>query len=236
MTENRMSIPPRNAKPSKTEQHRADEREFWGQQLRMGRTLNRVTACAAAVGLLGLVILYCTLKSGEDATIIANRGWIAPLRLSIVSGVDDPEGPSVMVHYQNSGKSPALDVKIGMAPVAVDVKGPARPTREYPKTPLWDALGKTFRETCNQNKPVSGMGAVFPSATTESNAPSNMTTAWDKEKLLNGTQIIVVAACFTYRTMEIVGHSGFCNYVFHIAGRPPQSWEIRACPVANYAE
>jgi hypothetical protein len=80
------------------------------------------------------------------------------------------------------------------------------------------------------------MGTVYPSATTESNVPSRMTSPWDKDKLLDGTQMIVVTACFTYRTMEIVGHSGYCNYIFHISGQSNQSWEIRACPVANYAE
>jgi hypothetical protein len=222
--------------------HSAQDTIEQGKRRRENRTIILLFLNALLV-LITAVIFYCQLRVSQstDATfknilIAANRAWIAPLRTEVVTGVDDPEGPTVVVHYQNVGRAPATGVRIGMGPVAVDVNEPISLTREYPKSQLWEPLGKTFRELCNKNEPTGGMGAVYPSVTTESNVPSKMTTSWNKEKLLAGTQMIVVTACFSYQTMEIIGHSGLCNYIFLVAGRPAQAWEIRACPVANYAE
>ena len=228
--------------PSKGDPER-DTNSTNNEIARWTRVVGVWTRILAGVGVVTTAVLFlqfCTLhntdKTTREALIAANRGWIAPLRVELTAGVDDPNGPSVIIHYQNVGHSPARDVRIGMGPIAVDVSEPISLTREFPKTPLWEPLGNTFRETCNKNDPTSGMGAVYPSATTESFAPSRMTTTWDKGKLLAGTQMIVVTACFTYRTMDIIGHSGFCSYIFHVAGQSPQSWETRLCPVANYAE
>lgn len=203
----------------------------------------RFTAWLAVfTGLLFIVTVGSTIAllrtdwTLHETLIAANRAWISPVRAELVKGVEDPEGPTVMIHYQNVGRSPALDVRVGMGPIAVDVERPVSTTREYPQTPLWEGLASVFKDTCSKNMPSPGMGAVYPSATTESNVPSRMTTAWNKDRLLNGTQIIVVAACFTYRTMEQVHHSGSCSFFFHENGKPTQIWETRSCPIGNFAD
>jgi hypothetical protein len=194
------------------------------------------TGALVLVAFLQWWTLENTDRTTREALIVANRAWISPVRAELVTGVDDPEGPTVMVHYQNVGRTPALDVRVGMGPVAVDVDRPVSMSREYPQTPLWDGLASTFKETCNKNETISGMGAVYPSATTEGNVPSRMTTGWSKDKLLKGTQIIVVTSCFTYRTMEQVHHSGSCSFFFHQDGKPAQNWEDRSCPTGNFAD
>ena len=60
-----------------TEDHRAAERHFWDQQIRVGKRLNWITGVASAAGVLGLIFVGLGLRESRYATVASNRGWLA---------------------------------------------------------------------------------------------------------------------------------------------------------------
>lgn len=58
---------------SEQKQHYAAERKYWTGQLKTARCSNRITAIAAAAGIIGLVVLGGTLLVTNEAVMVANR-------------------------------------------------------------------------------------------------------------------------------------------------------------------
>jgi hypothetical protein len=68
--------------PSPEKQQRAAERTYWERQLRISKWLNLITGIAAAAGIVGLIILYVTVKVASrqaDTAIEANKAALAAL-------------------------------------------------------------------------------------------------------------------------------------------------------------
>jgi hypothetical protein len=215
-------------KPSAKEQH---ETHKWP----------RITAYAAIAytGITAVILCVsaCQTHLIKRSTIEANRAWLsAPNRFDFLKPIDDPEGPNFMGHYQNVGKSPALDVKDSMGWVAIPLSKPNIDPRAFPETPLWDGIDKTIRGVCFTSKPIDGGQAVFPSGTEESNLVSGVPAAsarGDKEEINAGRQLIVITGCLTYRTFDEIHHTGFCRFV--TKARTGQ-WEVLSCQVGNFAD
>jgi hypothetical protein len=97
--------------PSAEHEHHAAERRFWERQLSTARWLNFITAGGGAVALVGLLFLYLSIADAEDATMRANRAWLAP-SFMMLNGPLESGGPAdVAIHVQNVGREPATGVR-----------------------------------------------------------------------------------------------------------------------------
>ena len=181
----------------------------------------------------GLFIVgICQTKISQQTMVAANRAWLAPTVVEFLNPIEDPDGPVIIVRYQNIGRYPALDVKSGMGPVAVPFDQGTNP-REYPKSQMWPSIDKTIRDGCNANQPLVGAADVFPSTTKESNLIAGMKDQIDKSLVQSGAQIILVTGCLTYRTFNEIHRTGFCQYA---SKTRINQWEFLSCPVGNFAD
>jgi hypothetical protein len=72
--------------PPDQDKWRAEQREYWGRQIRSAIVLNWVTGVAAMAGLFGLLVLWGTMQATQDSATAAKissdliresrRGWI----------------------------------------------------------------------------------------------------------------------------------------------------------------
>ena len=123
-----------------------------------------------------------------------------------------------------------------MAVFTPPVSKPAENMREVPDVP-WALVMPQFEETCKAIAPLpTGAAVVFPSTIVEKHVYSPLTGPWEKARILAGQDIVVVSTCFTYRTIEKIRHTGFCEYLAPKPGQPTSSWDFLTCPAGNLAD
>jgi hypothetical protein len=107
------------------EQHRATEQVYWRETLRKQKHLNIITAVAAGVGLIGLIIVGLTLKQTMIATgtaqqefELSQRPWVYPTPSITKPITYDAKGANIAItiHFAltNIGHSPAVRTQIVM--------------------------------------------------------------------------------------------------------------------------
>jgi hypothetical protein len=101
------------------EKHQAAERNILAAQLSTAKGLNWITVIGAIVGVLGLmgvaasiIIAKRAADDAHDALIAANRAWVGPSNVAIVSPVVKDSGISLQIFYQNSGREPGINAAV----------------------------------------------------------------------------------------------------------------------------
>jgi hypothetical protein len=88
---------------SDEQKHRAAERRFWERQITIAKWLNGISAGAAAVALIGLLFLYRSIVGADDATVRANRAWLAPAFRTLAWPLERGGPVGIQIHVQNVG-------------------------------------------------------------------------------------------------------------------------------------
>ncbi|MDR3537202.1 MAG: hypothetical protein P4L71_11945 [Acetobacteraceae bacterium] len=101
---------PTGSPPADEQEHRTYERLFWAQQIRVAKWLNGITLGSAIVALLGLIALYLSISDADDATVQANRAWLAPGFLTLNEPVESG-AIVVRLHVQDTGHQPAIGMR-----------------------------------------------------------------------------------------------------------------------------
>jgi hypothetical protein len=123
---------------------------------------------------------------------------------------------------------------MGLAPAKLaHAIGNPRDTPEI--LPSWTIIDSVMKAVCEGSLPIVGSETVFPSVTTEHNMISGFDETKakiDRNSFQNGTDIILITGCLTYKTFDQIHHTGFCQYISkHRTG----TWEFLTCPGGNYA-
>ena len=218
-----------NDSNSRPELQRPEERHFWERHIRhhirVAIWLNCITGVGTVVGLVGLVFVYLTLESAERSTTIANRAWIAPLRIVVEDKFRLGEKFAYRVAFQNVGKEPATNIVIDAVEGTIDAPAVAG---------SWDAVftrSGVKKYDCQKVHPNSGGLVTYPSVS----PPNEFTASTDKlipdeDAVLNGTKILYVKGCFGYETFNEGHYSWFCYYWTPIRGRAPNANAPVLCP------
>jgi hypothetical protein len=173
-----------------------------------------------------------TLRKSMEA---ASRAWLTPTHLEFLKGIDDPGGPSIMIHYQNVGHFPAIDVKTSGGWNVLPLDKPITRADAFPESAFWPEVDRILRSGCKSNKPISGGSTVFPTSNTEGHyVPSPPNPFPDLQGVKAREQIIIVTGCLTYSTFDLPRHTGFCQFASDIRITP--QWEFNNCPVGNFTE
>lgn len=207
---------------SECEKRCIEESRIQKAQLRTARQLNLITLLGVIGGFLSLGLIYLQIKRSDEATVLANRAWIAPVGADIPllfnkSG-DLFGGP---VHfsfkYKNIGKQPAFDFTVGkMFSDTISGVPILHPGEELPVKKV---------DTCSD--PVVGNQPIWPS-----DQPGEFVFDLEDQNFINDFPAIVNSkktlyfeGCYTYRTFNIVHHSAFCYYLRLIGDHPPGEYK-----------
>lgn len=222
------------------EHHRAAERHYWKRQIRVGVWLNRITAIAALVGIIGLAFVYkglvATRRAADAAStqaaasieanritqelnIIARRPWIPPnIVVSDITFSQNGQADIIIdFTFKNTGLTPATDVWPDIT-TDIDWQHPLEYT-------------KLQRDSCvvNRNSPMPG-DTVFPGQEVLYHLIA-LISAKDIKKLPigdDGRQVFIptIIGCINYRfaLTNDIGQSGFIYRVGRYDPTRPNSW------------
>jgi hypothetical protein len=192
-----------------------------------GSTVGLWVAAGAAV-----VAIISTSIDTQNTIDASNRGWVGVSRIEFAKGIDAAGGPKIVVYHQNVGKSPAIDIRTGGTWLATSWSPSVLRSSLLPESKLWGELDKQIKGQCSGVKPLEGGSALFPSATIHSElaAPDKIP---DMKPGKDHNVLIIAPGCVTYRTMNKVRHTSFCQYATDIDG-PPNAFVN--CPSGNHAD
>jgi len=199
------SVYPVRIEPSPEEDKKyAEEQLYKKKQLRVSKTLNWITGCAALVGLFGLIYLRGQLRqmkvSNEQTKLalhVSERAY-----LTVGGPILDIENGLVTLGRSNIGRIPS-----GYAQVIVHAATANQPTLDAPAD-LNNAVGRFWKKV--------SFPSVIPS--TSSTPPFSIAVpakSYSKAGVEAGTQVIVVAGYVTYNDGfpdDPSQESPFCEY------------------------
>ncbi len=210
--------------PAGQSSHQAQERDYWGRQLRLARWLNGITLGAAIVGLVGLFFVYRQLVETHDAIARDNRAWIEPMSpVYSITPVKPGDRIGVFIPYDNVGKEPATDLKVFSRPFWIDNPSPPRGGRI-------DDLSIPINNTCDLASRSSQKGIIAWHARKNPMvyaAPELGTTDYG---FFTGQKIFGYQGCFKYNSFGASHASEFCYLLTAVLDRPPAQWVWSVCP------
>lgn len=201
---------------------RAAERRFWERQIRVAKWLNRITGGAAVVGLIGLGFVYLGIIHSDEATIEANRAWLAPTGIwhnkqeAYVVG----QPINYMILFRNIGKSPAIrlnwNIENGYVQVADRIIDVSKTTFSQDDMCIgMDASDESGVVWPDPTQPTytASEGFPLPSLPVQSDELKRGPKIKVTQAMIDGTEAFYVRGCIAYSTITIVGKSSFCFYL-----------------------
>jgi hypothetical protein len=201
------------------EDHQAAQRRLGAAQLRIAKSLNRITAIGAIVGattslgVIGsLVITKIAADDAHTAVVAANRAWISPVSATLGATPSSPptEELSVPVPFRNTGREPATDASIvsGGDSIATDATYDQIHARE-----------RAFEDYCfsisgTKNDASAVSIVIFPGGSATNDYKGSITIEpnvidWD---VVYGKKYLFLHACVVYQTFGKVRHTSVCYY------------------------
>ncbi len=88
------------------------------------------------------------------------------------------------------------------------------------------------------NASVSSYAAVTYPGSTQGAYYANFTILDTAvaQRIIDGTIIIAIQGCFTYKTLDALHNSKFCTYLEPAADKPPEKWNFKDCSDGNDAD
>ena len=94
------------------DQWHEEQKRYWERQIRVSKWLNWITVGGGIVALGGLIAVYAQLQMMKTSLRTTERAWVTIQGPKLQAPLAIGEIPSVYVRIQNSGRSPALKVKL----------------------------------------------------------------------------------------------------------------------------
>jgi hypothetical protein len=217
--------------------HDAAEAGFWRRQIRAASWLNGITLAAAIIAITTVVVLLLTLRDAREATIEANRAWVAPRSAYLRRVFALNDHPVFRVTYDNIGKQPALNTETWWRVNIVDadllvrsLKEPNLAESAFGRNPACD--GRTSRK---------GGEIIWPSQKPETYSNSYVENPNDPiitQEVMDRRAAVVVQGCFLYETFNEVHKSAYCFWFRQV----PPSYMLTTtsgaviCPIGNDAD
>jgi hypothetical protein len=183
------------------------------------RWLNTITLSAAVVGLATVIVLIFTSIDARRATVEANRAWLAPRTAFLRRPFTLNDHLAFRIEYDNVGRQPAQDSNMFSRGRPVDANSLVRALSDPKLTE--SVFGQN--PTCSGHTSRKGAEIIWPSSvggrystkdTDDANYP--MIT----QRIIDGSDAVVVEGCFLYETFNDVHKSMFC---FWFRQMPPDN-------------
>jgi hypothetical protein len=188
------------------------------------RKLGTVAHWANAIATAFLVVLgIWAARATQNALELSQRAWLSPVGAQItpleIKPAESTQGAPTPIflkkdqpiHFAlavtNSGKQPALDIKVRILNYTIDGFDLEKTTME--------ALEVPDNTSCNGLLPEKGRLSIAPSAV----AYHNLSSAFGEpsftadDKIVSGEKFYVVRGCIAYETFGAVHRSGFCYFL-----------------------
>jgi len=199
---------PSRKPPSSNEEHRAAERRFWDRQIVIASWLNIITAVGAIVALVGIIFLIKNIIDAENATMRANRAWIAPRGAYLDARHSSNQAKVFTIEYENVGREPATDIFFSQYADYFD--GPALIDKVTYSLPIKKV------DTCS----VAGRSIAPAYPLNGSGSKEEVIVFMDSKEFLNdfnlflsGKKTFYIEGCFRYKTFRLEHRSIFCYYL-----------------------
>ncbi|MGV7219652.1 hypothetical protein [Bradyrhizobium sp. UFLA05-112] len=188
----------------------------------------RFAVCISAASVLtAITALWVSYNSARNA-VRADRAWVGPvsMRLSEKPAVGKPL--QFFLEYQNTGRQPAQDVFYD--PDSYSFNRDLAADRAE--------RAKRHVEDCKQRQPNGSQLTIFPGRQTFTPYQIKKSSTLITKSVTNGTDLILIAGCFVYRTLDEVHRTAFCfeydatNPQVDDDGRPIMDF----CLNGNYAD
>jgi hypothetical protein len=216
-----------------TEDHRAAERHFWDQQIRVGKRLNWITGVASAAGVLGLIFVGLGLRESRYATVASNRGWLATEQATLAYQLALNEPIEYIISFKNTGRSPVTDQGW-----SIDYGTIQAPAKSKDGIIDFNDVHMSDNKTCDHLYPTDTNDVVYPG----DDGGRNLHTAEPKKLLvvdqaiISGAKYAYFRGCIAYHTMGIVGKSGYCFIIIRFTDMGGLVQEIHKCQSGLSAE
>lgn len=203
------------------QQHRADERIYWRQQIKVGDSLNKITAAAAVIAIVGLLLVGMSYCEARDATMRANRAWLTPNRSRYVVPPSAGGPAKIEIIYGNSGHEPAEGF-VAQQEFATVQSGLVGNISSYDLLDHAEFVGAqtTFSKICDQaNPPPEGTldegPPQYPSSPYELTYPLKVDAGSlpHYADIVSGNRTLIIHGCFAYRTFGRIHKSEYCMFI-----------------------
>jgi len=162
-------------------------------------------------------------KTAAEAATVSNRAWVAP-RVIFIDTIDPPDNIKVKVFYENTGKTPALDVSFhSEGKFLSQLDGSVVPEDRYRNVRMGE------NESC-EIPAISFAGVAYPSS------PQVQSGSFFTLSLINLVQltkdvkvILIIRGCFKYRSEANWHKSTFCSYLEPNQSLPIEKWAFKDC-------
>ena len=211
----------------------AEERqEDYGRRLR-----ERITIVLLAITMIAIIFQVIEMKKVyepvrnqaqfmQNNMVADHRAWIGPSGATIGQPIID-KSISAIVFYNNTGRQPApLLISVKIIPYTYEA---------------WTLAGTAaadiaaFHDKCfddrSEFKPSSIAFPGFSANEYQYNVPDLGVTA--DQAVLSGDKVIVVLACFLYKSYNVIRHTSYCG--FDLSGTTV-STNLGYCPSGNDAD
>jgi hypothetical protein len=179
-----------------------------------------IAVFTVVLAIVGGVTLYEVVTGGNDthtlavAAIAANRAWLAPDIMNLMSALEAGLPVKYSIHIINTGKEPALGMVWNVKPIGVPYIDPTNPnTIEMERNVTCDGL---------EPRPYDGM-VLYPVGGTNFWVPLYVPDTTDNQQLirevLNKTKSLVIDGCFAYRTGGGKHTSAFRFFLRDVSGK-----------------
>jgi hypothetical protein len=217
--------------------HDAAEAGFWRRQIRAAWWLNGITLAAAIIAITTVVVLVFTLRDAREATVEANRAWVAPRSAYLRRAFVLNDHPVFRVTYDNIGKQPALNTETWWRVSIVDANLLVRSLTE--PNLAESAFGRN--PACDGRTTRKGAEIIWPSQKPETYSNSYVEKPDDPiitQEVMDGRGAVVVQGCFLYETLHEIHKSAYCFWFRQV---PPPYMLTTAtgaiiCPTGNDAD
>jgi hypothetical protein len=201
------------------EDHQAAQRKLGAAQLRIAKSLNRITAVGAIVGAISslgiiasLVITKIAADDAHTALVAANRAWISPVSatLGAIPSAPPTEAITVPVPFRNTGHEPATDASmvsgsdtIAIASTYDQIHAKERAFEDY-----------CFSVSGTKDNASAVSIVIFPGGSANNDYSGSITIKpdvidWD---VVYGKKYLFLHACVVYQTFGKVRHTSVCYY------------------------
>ncbi len=225
-----------------TDYQPAKAKKKWGQ-----KPNNWIRSATLLFVILYTAITYCLLRFNQQTTIGDQRAWLAPLGIEFEVGQADPDAVgkpvAFVIHYENTGKSPALDFGDNETFSYIDAKAftpvvqpkPGGLVEQITSPVEMTALGKS-NPACGKVHPIDGGLAIFPTVMPPALHRSRPLQTHPRS-IIAGDATLIIYGCFAYRSFSEIRITAFCYYAERTPDREFKYWPLKPCPNGgNYAE
>jgi hypothetical protein len=181
--------------------------------------------------------VYPQIKTQADISLLSQRAWISPLRVSLINPDDVTEKLQANITVQNVGHEPARKIRSGGLKSYITTSHVS--FRDWTNLPFWDNYDE--KQVCanvmRDREYTRPFTLIYPNATATIEVGNYDDTVpppgKDRELLKSEEVMFIPHGCFVFETIGKTVASAYCYILIPDKTKDISQWNFGACPVGN---